>query len=292
MTDIVIKTVDEFKRDEVLVENYKQHDEIEKKYANLFTTFDCFLNKGPITLFVPRDKDSRPKHFQQSQHHRHHTKETVRERKRKDKTIDETIMGIVNIINASNYSKMFNTIRLMSNDNNISIITKVIIVNTCNNPFYINLFTKLIIELAMISTYKEIILCELTNFIHCFIEKEEYIFKPKANNSGYDIFCDQQKHKSYVLCKNNFILKLHVDGIHKTNVTDYLNHFINELAGDKIDDEYHKTLLLQLLMDCMKQKLVIKKTSFKSIIPKLNTKEWICSRKLEFMLKEFECLIK
>jgi hypothetical protein len=285
MTDIVIKTIDEFKRDELSVQN-KNVDDIVAKYVHIFSTYDCFSNKNVNTFFAPREKEVRQKHFHQSPSLP--PNKQYRERRRKEKTIHEIVRGIINIINKTNYAKMFNTIRILSTQENISTIVSEILVNTCHNAFYIELFTKLVIDLAMVSGYRDAILAEITDFIHKFVEKKEYVFHTKADGNDYDIFCDQQKHKAYVLCKNNLIMNLHVEGIHNINVKDYVAHFINVIISNEYQDEYHKKLLLQIILDCISHDATIKSTSYTDILAFLQENNWASTKKLEFMVKELE----
>jgi hypothetical protein len=279
MTDVVIKSIEEFKRDEISSDKIHIYNDILNKYSQLFLTYDCFSNKNIPSTFQPAKTNSGGG--------RGFPRRIEKERKRRERTINESILGIINIINLSNYAKMLNTIRCLSNQSNISTIINEILIRTCYNSFYLDLFTKLISDLASISGYKDNIIDEISLFIEKFIKCEEYLFHPKeADSSDYDIFCDEQKHKSYVLCKNNLILNLHKNGIFSINIQDYINHFMSIIEKGREYDEYHKTLLLQLLIDCLKYDIPYNKGEFNNVLVHLNDHNWICNKKLEFLAKE------
>jgi hypothetical protein len=241
MTDIIIKSIIEFRNDEASKFKCNIADDIIFKYNQLFLKYDCFSNK------VMYNKDSKSKHYG-TKH-----KENVRSRRiQKDKTINELIMRIINIINDSNYTKMFNSIRILSNHDNISIIVNEILVRTCNNAFYLKLFTRLIKDLTTISSYDNIIIGEIRNFIDNFIKLREYVYKKAViNSSNYDIFCDEQKHKNYILTKNNIIINLYNENLHFIDINEYILYFYEELSGKELD-ENHQSLLIQILIDCIK----------------------------------------
>jgi hypothetical protein len=166
--------------------------------------------------------------------------------------VKKKLKGLLNIINKNNYKKLVSKVKSTLTPDNAEIVYDIILVNTCNQVFYINVFITLIMELvAFMPTTQEICGTVVNTFIENFIYKKEYIMVNEGVSDGinndYDIFCAQQKHKSMITSKNLVIVEfLKKSFSKKWTVQSYANGLLETLNDIHIDENYNNLTELYL----------------------------------------------
>jgi hypothetical protein len=126
--------------------------------------------------------------------------------------VKKKMKGLLNIINKNNYKKVVSKVKAIITPDNAEIVYTIILVNTCNQVYYIHVFITLIMELlAFMPATQETCVTVVNTFIENFIYKKEYIMVNDGVSGGinndYDCFCVQQKHKSMITSKNLVIVE-------------------------------------------------------------------------------------
>lgn len=156
--------------------------------------------------------------------------------------LKKKLKGLLNIINNNNYKKVNTKIKALLTNENAKTIYEIILDNTCNQVFYVNVFITLIMELINhVPSTQDICVMVVNEFIENFIYKKEYImifnqsFVDPLNE--YDAFCAQQKHKSIITSKNLVIVEfLKKNFSKKWTVQTYANGLLatlNELHKER-----------------------------------------------------------
>lgn len=292
--DIIIKTFDDF----ILLESYPNilTNELLEKYNKLFG-YDCFSNK-----IIYKDKPYRCLNDKNDKNDKKNFRH--RERDNRRKPIERVILGILNIINNDNYDKILNKLRLVATEENITSIINEILNKCCSQFFFMKVFLKLIIDLVNVTGYHEIMMVNINNFIDSFVLNNEYLYiknevevedKNKNKKTDYDNFCNDQKHKSYTLAKNLLIFELLKTGICTgIDIDRYILYFFDNLKNTSTDDHYHNDLLLNILLDILKQNNVeIQQDIYIELHDYFKEyKNIVNSKKIEFLIIEILDLIK
>lgn len=120
--------------------------------------------------------------------------------------------GFMNIINRNNYSKILHKVRNIINNENIEIITDIILDTACCQVFYVHIFYKLLKDITehIDESAKAVVHERVTNFIDSFIGEEQFmsINSQESKDSKYMQFCLMQKHKSLTTARNLVVLEL------------------------------------------------------------------------------------
>jgi hypothetical protein len=229
MTDIIIFDTNFFKE---IKQTLIQDESIKLKYTELFKKYNCFSNNQPII----HHKHKIIKHY----NHHHPIRET---------NIKKQILGILNLINNSNYLKLFNKIKIIINIDNIKYIISEILNKCCLQIFYVHVFMKLFINIYEISQKdeKDIIIDTVNTYVNNFINNKEYILSESVIINAYDYFCFVQKHKSLINAKNIIILELFKYNILLLKQIDYIEFITKEL--NICICESHIELLLNMLLE-------------------------------------------
>jgi hypothetical protein len=285
--DIIIKTYDDF----ISVKSNPNilNNELLEKYNKLFG-YDCFSNK-----IIYKDKPYRCLNDKNDKKNFRN-----RERDNRRKPIERVILGILNIINNDNYDKILNKLRLVATEENITNIINEILNKCCSQFFFMKVFLKLIIDLVNVTGYHEIMMLSINNFIDSFVINNEYLYiknnvEDKNKKTDYDNFCNDQKHKSYTLAKNLLIFELLKTGICRgIDIDRYILYFFDNLKNTIAEDNYHNDLLLNILLDILKQNNVeIQQDIYIELYDYfLEYKNIVSSKKIEFLIVEILDLIK
>lgn len=283
--DIIIITLDDFISNELSPN--KINSELLEKYNKLLG-YDCFSNK-----IIYNNKDKAYRCLNDKKNFR------IRERDNRKKPIEKVILGILNIINNDNYDKILNKLRLVATEENITNIINEILNKCCSQVFFMKVFLKLIIDLVNVTGYHEIMISNINNFIDSFVINNEYLYiknnEVEDKKTDYDNFCNDLKHKSYILSKNLLIFELLKTGRCTEMDKDiYILYFFNNLKNINEKDHYHNDLLLNILLDILKQKnVIIAQDIYIELYNYFETyKKIISSKKIEFLVVEIIVLIK
>lgn len=126
--------------------------------------------------------------------------------------VKKKLKGLLNIINNNNYRKVTTKIKALLTNENAKTVYEIILVNTCNQVFYVNVFITLIMELIHHApSTQDVCVTVVNEFIENFIYKREYVMVTNPSyvdaSKEYDAFCAQQKHKSMITSKNLVIVE-------------------------------------------------------------------------------------
>jgi G3E family GTPase len=177
--------------------------------------------------------------------------------------VKKKLKGLLNIINKNNYKKVVSKVKSILNQENAQTVYEIILSNTCNQVFYINVFIVLIMELiAFMPSTQEVCRTVVNTFIENFIYQKEYIMVYNDVSDGitsdYDVFCAQQKHKSMITSKNLVIVEfLKKSFSKKWTVQSYADGLLNSLnnlntdaiVNSNISLETNTDIILTLLKD-------------------------------------------
>ena len=205
--------------------------------------------------------------------------------------VKKKLKGLLNIINNNNHKKIVAKVKALLTLENAKTVYETILINTCNQVFYITVFINLIMELnAYMPATGEVCVSVVNEFIENFIYAKEYIMENGANNdvvNEYDAFCAHQKHKCMITSKNLVIVEfLKRRFSQKWTVQSYADGLLdtlNELHSDvKAKDETNTDIILTLLKDLKNVDKQIKLDT--SIIAKLLTHNY--NQRITFMAQD------
>lgn len=285
MIDIIIKSFDDF---ELVKANVVHSEDLQEKYRKiLFDKYECFsstLTHPPSSIVHHHSKKSavfktvKRKNFIE-------THDSLLKHNGGTKTLDRMIMGILNVVNTSNYVKNLNKIRLQSTEENIGMIVNEILQKCCLQAFYLKIFVKLLKDMISLSGYAEQIRVEIMNFVNKFtLNDTEYIFHheiQKEKESQYDYFCNEQKHKLYALSKNNLIIEIVNEGIVNIDINDYFEYFSKEIVRYPQSD-----VIIKILIAIVKtHKSLLTVENMRSLTTFLQSVD-IQNKKFSFMVEE------
>jgi hypothetical protein len=169
--------------------------------------------------------------------------------------VKKKLKGLLNIINKNNYKKVVSKVKVILTLENAQTVYEIILANTCNQVFYINVFIVLIMELiAFLPTTQEICRTVVNTFIENFIYKKEYMMIYNdvldSTNSDYNVFCAQQKHKSMITSKNLVIVEfLKKSFSKKWTVQSYADGLLESLNNIQTDAIINSSISLETNTD-------------------------------------------
>lgn len=225
---------------------------VSQKYQELLDKYTCFTQQPqasstptPINTFTK--KSSFAHH-----HHNKHNNKTNASSYRKPKDFQKVLTGIMNIINQTNFNKMFNKIRLLKSDNNIGTIVQCALTMCSIQSFYLNIYIKLIHDILEGSNEieKKIILQTINAYINDFLEQKAWC-NMKDVDDDYS-FYDQQKQKTLIMSKHVMFLEL-VVSVKQTefDMQDYATVLFDNLKESIQNKENVKGLLIVSMLISM-----------------------------------------
>jgi hypothetical protein len=239
---------------------------LQKKYEDIFQKYSCFTTPASVSShgkFVVNNNnnDNNSSHYHKGRHYfgrKNHQKDEDRSfitRKPKDKDIAKVLLGIMNVINQSNYNKMLNKIRLLKSDANINIIVVEILKTSTVQNFYMNIYMKLLHDIIehCSESEKQKTFQTITDFIASFIDAKEWLTTAVPENDDYSAFCDFQKAKNIVIAKNVLILEL----VKRFSLVVDLHSYVRSLVTDldtliSENDDDKSTAILHMLVQIAK----------------------------------------
>jgi hypothetical protein len=130
-------------------------------------------------------------------------------------TAKRQLKGYLNIINKNNFKKILSKIKPIVTDDNITIITEIILDTACCQVFYVSIFYNLLLEIRDTGSEAGKITIEeqITKYVNDYINEELYLYKGALCQGGtaenkYLDFCILQKHKSHSGSRNLVIIEL------------------------------------------------------------------------------------
>lgn len=166
----------------------------------------------------------------------------------------KAIIHILNVINKSNYDKLFNKLKILIDDTNIILIITEILARACLQIFYVDTYIKIITDLLVIlkPTQQKVLRSALADFANSFTSNQEYHIRIENEPNSYNAFCKIQKLKSFILAKNIFILELHINNLITSSfeLEAYVVFFKDKLNAIEhtYDNELYIDIILQILL--------------------------------------------
>lgn len=217
------------------------------KYDQIFEKYECFFktNIGPKNVEVKHNKYT---HQSRKDNTYHAVDPVVKPRPKRQKTLNQEILGLLNVLNKSNYNKVLSKFRLLSSKDNISFLIEEILNKCCLQISYVSYYTQLLLDLIEISGYSSQIIKAVEIFYKNLLESDYLIFHNESIKEDYDSFCLEQKHKQLVKAKNSLILILHKKNILTLDINDYINFVLLHLQNS-LKDTFHLDLILSVIVD-------------------------------------------
>jgi len=225
---------------------------IADKYDTLFKTYPCFLETPPVPYIphIPPQYHSKPSPpFYGRKRHHHVSKSAVhghsqQQRRPICKDPSRIITGYLNVINVENYSRVFMKIRLLLDNDNVHHMVKEILQKCWTATIYINVYIKLLSDISTIyNIHQTLFDCVMENIAR-------FEFKSDIPDS-YDLFCEKQKHKMFVLGLNITLIKLSKAGLISHDVLkNYVDLFEKRIS--KETDEYTIDIILHIFLEICK----------------------------------------
>lgn len=286
MTDIIVISLEEFNK----IKNTITLDlQIKEKYEGLFNKYDCFFktnigNNGVI-----------PKKGQSTYSKKEPVFEVMSKTHypKKIKTTSQEVTGLLNIMNRQNYSKVLSKFRFLLSKENIQSVMKEILIKCCLQIVYKDLYIRLILDITELSGYDDVIRSSLALFFDDYISKKQIVFcgNNKTDICEYDIFCNQQKHKSITLARNILFLDLFKHKLLKVDINHYIQYII-ECVDQHLNDEYHLDIILSIILHIMDSSFDISEENLTKIINILDNITINCpNKKILFTLDNIRFLI-
>ena len=204
--------------DFLLIKNIETDLNIKNKYKNLFDKFDCFSN-----VIVLRNTK---KHIT----HNHHNSTPNPNRKPRD--ITRIITGLLNILNNTNYNKIFVKLKLLIQNDNIVYIMNEILTKAVLQIFFIDIYSKLIYDIISFFYNKEIIFEVLSNFIVSYLSENN--FDIPEETIEYNDFCMNQKKKLTIISTNKLILYIIKYYPHIMDIKTYSRYIDNFITTSRL----------------------------------------------------------
>jgi hypothetical protein len=268
MTDIIIILPSIFN---IIKSDIEINEKIKKKYVDIYAKYACFSQ-----ILLPPPSTALP--------HKHPIRKIYNTRPIRIINLKKQILGILNIINESNYLKLFNRLKLIITSDNITYIITELLQKCALQIFYVDIFIKLFINIYEFiqKDDKQIVINIINKYVYDFIEKKEYILVEDViikNNTKYDDFCASQKHKALINAKNLIIIYLFKYKLIELSEHDYFTFIVNEL--NKCENESEIELLLNVVLTIQKYRPAIRlNINFKDILNKTSNK------KIKFMIND------
>ena len=224
----VVSVSDFFARKPYAVANQSITD----KYANLVKTYACFNDADPQptpphvlaaqAIHKQQNKLKPQQHQCRPTHHNHRggrrpypplqvvTTPPPFLTPHKDKDPIRIIMGLLNVINTDNYSKIFQKLRLLIDYSNIAKVIEAILEKCCIATIFVTVYIKLIEDIGTLYKLNGVVIDWAKQ------ASTKILYMPVATASSaqtsasdeYDEFCRMQKHKLYVAGLNTTMIKL------------------------------------------------------------------------------------
>lgn len=220
--------------------------DIVQKYAQLFASYECFsklptaapnaFNKSKVSKSFPHDNDRRRKESSLRLH---------------EKPLHKALIGLLNILNNTNYTKVLTKIKILSSTDNITTICDSIIKKGVMEPMYCSLFVRLLDDVAKSLSYQKEVQTVVNNFMDDFVSNKLVYLKSPTHTDDYSEFCAEQKHKTCIISANAFILQLFIKTSYVSlPIASYIGKICGLLKFYITNwDDFHVDMLLHVLID-------------------------------------------
>lgn len=270
--DIIIHTPDVFYQ---VCDTCSIPSDISQKYEDLFASYECFskstgatttphiFNKSKVSRSYQNDGDRRRKEYTLRLH---------------EKPLHKALMGVLNILNNTNYTKVLTKIKILSSSSNIDTICGSIIKKGITEPMYCSLFVKLLDDIAHSLSYEKEVTKAVNDFIQRFVSSELVFANSPLHTDEYVKFCAEQKHKTNTTSANAFVLQLYTKTTYICMpITEYITQIwemLNIYTNSETWDEFHVDLLLHLMIDTGKAFRQVTK-QYADVLTKLSKQDHI-----------------
>ena len=223
------------------------------KYDALFNTYACFSEitylhlTPPATIPAPHHGKAVSQYYPRKRYNTsksHPHTPSITQRRPICKDPSRIIHGYLNVINVENYSRVFMKIRLLLDNDNIHHIVREILQKCWTATIFINVYIKLLSDISTIYNIQNTLLDYVMQNINCFEFKSDI-------PDSYDLFCEKQKHKMFILGLNITLIKLSKAGLIPPDVLkNYIQMFEKRICQER--DEYTMDIILHILLEMCK----------------------------------------
>lgn len=223
---------------------------ITDKYDLLSKTYGCFneVENGP-PIYTSYNNHSNALHSHKRNYKKKHAPSYSTPPPflipNKDKDPLRIILGLLNVINTDNYSKIFQKLRLLIDIKTIDKLVSNILDKCCIATIYVNVYIKLLEDISTLYNIKRLI----SNWAQT--RKDHIILVVESTDDEYDAFCKMQKHKLYVSGQTTTMIKLVKAGlIDQCILEDYYKSICEYLKTDINEDILD--IILNIIIDISK----------------------------------------
>lgn len=246
-------------------ENKSILENIIKTYRNLYLTYPCFttqqthapLRNAPV--YNPRRqrrglRAPGTSGFRSGCDHKNNMKNNYRKF-----NSNNCILGYLNIINQSNYDRIWMKIYRSIDETYAEKITSEILQQCTKQIAYKDIFLRLLQDIYNKTDnekIRKIISSTVDDFLESYLQSKDFVIKLERE-TNYDHFCNQQKHKVIVLSKNSINLRLIEISMVSTTMDDYTRVFQDHLNDMLCDDDidYYLDIMIDILGDILRSSL-------------------------------------
>lgn len=227
MTELISYTRDDFMR---VKEVCDACPETKSKYESLFVCLECFNNNFVVKHHVKRGEQVRPHRAQGVQPHSlMHRKHFVRQPRRivngGDSSHIRKAKSVLNIINASNFDKLYNKLKFVVSNENVNEVVPLVLEVGVQQRFYIGIFINILMGMA--KEYKAEVEAHAARFVSGFIDDVLTLeLSEEEAMSEYDRFCAEQKLKQHKVSSGVMALHIIKSGLFKMKLQEFVDSLV------------------------------------------------------------------
>jgi hypothetical protein len=222
-------------------------DLLTNKYKEFFTQYNCFSDAAVIVIQPSIKQHNASQHLQQQK--------KIFAKPRENKSIKKHILGILNVINNDNYTKMLIKTKILLNSTNLKEIFTEILEKCTLQIFYLNIYFNLIndILVSLNETDKQSVKSIINDFFKGYLDNQ-YILGIEKTGDAYHDFCMVQKNKMIILSKNLMLLEFikNTDYINVTNLQTYSEMIFSAFLSHIDQNIDVADTLLQVMLELSK----------------------------------------
>ena len=248
---IIVKPVEFVQRKDIAIDA-----SIVEKYKSFFQQYNCFSDNAVVVVQPVISKVIKRHPIASS---------------KKDKSVKKIMLGILNVINETNYKKMLLKAKIFVSSDNLKEVFQEILEKCSFQVFYLSIYSSFIKDLvqSLSDSERQVAMNVINQFLSEFI-KEGYMLQiPKTEDSYHD-FCIMQKNKMLIVSKTMILIELSINTTYVTIVTlqaftdKVFSDLLNEMNKPQNNSEIISTFL-QILLELAKQNVHLDKSKLMDI---------------------------
>lgn len=256
--------------------------ELETKYNQLFQQYNCFSDNA-VVIIQANPVPQRHGHGHGSRKAVSASSAGAQQHKREPKTVRRYIMGILNVINADNYSKLMLKAKMYITRENLKEIFQEILEKCASQIFYLHVYSMLIRDLmaSLSDAERDIALETIDGFANRFANEYGYILSVPKTNDSYHDFCMVQKQKMTIAARNQMILEF----MTKTDFVKAIEarEYVRKIEREFFEQIYKNVDTADVLLQCM---LEAARRGFRGEFDLASLSKIETGQKIRFMIRD------